>query len=50
MTLKEKLQLDTIKTFDAEIVELIEDETELTREIEQTDVYIYRETLFSAVI
>ena len=35
----EKLQLDMIKTFDAEIVGLIEDETELTREIEQADVY-----------
>ena len=46
MTLKEKL--DTIKTLDAEIVDLIDDETELTREINQADTY--RETLFSALI
>ena len=46
LTLKEKL--DTIKTLDAEIVDLIGDETELTRELEQADTY--RETLFSALI
>ena len=46
LTLKEKL--DTIKTLDAEIIDLIDDEGELTREIEQPDTY--RETLFSALI
>ena len=37
ITLKEKL--DTIKTLDAEIVDLIDDEGELADEIEQADAY-----------
>ncbi len=47
LTLREKL--DTIKTLDAEIVDAIDDETELTREIERADAY-REETLFSALI
>ena len=43
ITLKEKL--DTIKTLDAEIVELIEDEGDLADEIEQAD-----ETLHECVL
>ena len=45
MTLKE---LETIKNLDAEIVDLIDDETILTEEIEQADGY--KETLFSALL
>lgn len=47
MTLKEKL--DTIKTLDAEIVDLMDDQTELNREVEQADTY-REETLFSALM
>ena len=46
MTSKEKVE--TIKTLDAEIVELIEDETELADEIEQADTY--KETLYECVL
>ena len=46
LTLKENL--DTLKTLNAEIVDLIDDETELTQEIEQADTY--RETLFHVCI
>ena len=46
LTLREKL--DVIKTLDAEIVDSIDNEAELTREIEQADTY--RETLFSALV
>jgi hypothetical protein len=46
ITLKEKV--DTIKTLDAEIVELIEGETELADEIEQADTY--KETLYECVL
>ena len=46
LTLKEKLE--TIKNLDAEIVDLIDDETVLTEEIEQADGY--KETLFSALL
>ena len=45
LTLK---KLETIKTLDAEIVDLIDDETALTEEIEQADGY--KETIFSALI
>ena len=45
LTLKEKLE--TVKTLDAEVIELIEDET-LADEIEQADSY--RESIFSALI
>ena len=41
-------KLETIKNLDAEIVDLIEDETALTEEIEQADDY--KKTLFSALI
>ena len=46
ITLKEKLE--TIKTLDAEIVELIEGESGLADEIEQADTY--RETLYEAIL
>ena len=46
ITLREKL--DTIKTLDAEIVELIEDETGLADEIEQADGY--KETLHECIL
>ena len=46
LTLKEKLE--TIKKLDAEIVDLIDDETVLTEEIEQADGY--KETVFSALL
>ena len=46
LTLKEKLE--TIKNLDAEIVDLIDDKTALTEEIEQTDSY--KETIFSALL
>jgi len=46
MTLKEKL--DTIKTLDAEIVDLIEDEEELAGEIDQADTY--KEGLYESVL
>ena len=46
MTLKEKLE--TIKTLDAKIVDLIEDEGGLADEIELTDTY--KETLYEAVL
>ena len=46
ITLREKL--DTIKALDAEIVELIEDETELADEIEQADTY--KETIYECVL
>ena len=46
LTLKEKLE--TIKKLDAEIVDLIDNETILTEEIEQVDSY--KETLFSALL
>ena len=42
LTLKEKLE--TIKNLDAEIVDLVDDETALTEEIEQADSY--EETIF----
>ena len=45
LTLK---KLETIKNLDAEIVDLIDDETALTEEIEQVDGY--KETIFSAMI
>ena len=40
--------METIKNLDAEIVDLIDDETVLTEEIEQADGY--KETLFSALL
>jgi hypothetical protein len=46
LTLKEKLE--TIKTLDSEVVELIDDEGLLADEIEQADSY--RETAFAALI
>ena len=46
MTLKEKL--DTIKSLDAEIVDLIEDEGELAEEIEQADTY--KEGLYESIL
>ena len=46
LTLKEKLE--TIKSLDAEIVDLIDNETVLTEEIEQAGGY--KETLFSALL
>ena len=45
LTLK---KLETIKKLDVEIVDLIDDETVLTEEIEQADSY--KETLFSALL
>ena len=44
LTLKEKLE--TIKNLDAEIVDLIDDETVLTEEIEQADGYVQGNTIF----
>ena len=46
LTLKEKLE--TIKKLDAEIVDLIDNDTILTEKIEQVDSY--KETLFSALL
>ena len=46
VTLKEKL--DTIKTLDTEIIELIDDETGLADEIEQADTY--KGTLYECVM
>ena len=46
ITLKEKLE--TIKTLDTEIVDLIEDEGGLADEIEQADTY--KETLYEAIL
>ena len=46
LTLKEKLE--TIKNLDAEIADLIDNETILTEKIGQTDSY--KETLFSALL
>ena len=46
ITLKEKLE--TIKTLDTEIVDLIEDEGGLADEIEQADTY--KETLYETIL
>ena len=43
-----KEKLDTIKTLDAEIVDLIEDEGGLADEIEQGDTY--KETLYESIL
>ena len=46
ITLKEKIE--TIKTLDAEVVDLIEDEAGLADEIEQADTY--KETLYESIL
>ena len=49
-TLRTSLEqkLEVIKKLDEEIVDLMEDETEMTSEVEQADVY--KETVYSALL